>query len=96
MSAEELHRFQPLPVLPGLFMPGYLRACFVSVGGNRGQEEARFHLTPLLKYYSQVYLRLQLGRELGSPGRKEEGGVVRILSDSDEGFSTDEVKSLLY
>lgn len=66
-------------------MPGYLRACFVSVGGNGGQGEARFHLTP-----PEI---LQPGLVTSAAGGgKEKGGSENLM----RGFSTDQVKSLLY
>lgn len=60
-------------------MPGYLRGCFVSVGGNRGQGEARFHLTPPEILQPGLLIRLQTGKELkqkrkGKPWREKRGG----------------------
>lgn len=72
-------------------MPGYLRGCFVSVGGNRGQEEARFHLTPPEILPPGLLIRLQPGgkklkrKRRGSLGGGKRGRLVRILLESDEG-----------
>lgn len=68
-------------------MPGYLRACFVSVGGNGGQGEARFHLTP-----PEI---LQPGLLTSAAGEEKRGGGAGS-ENLMRGFSTDRVKSLLY
>lgn len=73
-------------------MPGYLRACFVNVVGNRGQGEARFHLT------SAEILQPGLLTSQGERKREREerdppklGGSRRILPQCGEAFPTDEV-----
>lgn len=56
-------------------MPGYLRACFVSVGGNRGQGEARFHLTPPEILQPGLLTSAAAGKIAGKPW-EERGGAV--------------------
>lgn len=99
----------PAPtVLLGLFMPGYLGACFVSVGGNRGQGEARFqpdpswNITARFTYLSPAWKKHHLMLERGSPperGREDHEAAENVVGYTPERnwwgfFPADEVKSL--